>query len=105
MNAFNLEKAMKYYDNNVSFGSAKIVYKGELGLLKNVSEKSKRDKPFFMYCTTKIIIPATAMQLIKKYWKGSDFSYGLGFCTLINVESSKSPVGEFGWDGAEILMF
>ena len=34
MNAFNLEKAMKYYDNNVSFGSAKIVYKGELGLLK-----------------------------------------------------------------------
>ena len=28
------------------------------------------------------------------------YSYGLGLRTLVDAEKSKSPVGEFGWDGA-----
>ncbi len=38
----------------------------------------------------------------RKYYEKPGYSYGLGVRTLINKEDagSKSPVGEFGWDGA-----
>lgn len=37
----------------------------------------------------------------KDFWRGPDYSYGLGFRTLVSKENgAKSPIGEFGWDGA-----
>ena len=36
---------------------------------------------------------------VKDFWKPG-YSYGLGVRTLIDAESSKSPIGEFGWDSA-----
>ena len=35
------------------------------------------------------------------FWRSPTYSYGLGFRTLVSKENgAKSPIGEFGWDGA-----
>lgn len=41
----------------------------------------------------------------KTFFKGPHYSYGLGVRTLIDGESSKGPVGEFGWDSAACSFF
>ncbi len=41
----------------------------------------------------------------KNFFKGPHYSYGLGVRTLIDGESSKGPVGEFGWDSAACSFF
>lgn len=37
---------------------------------------------------------------LKNFWTGTDYGYGLGCRTKIKNVHSKSPLGEFGWDGA-----
>lgn len=45
--------------------------------------------------------PRLNEQQLKDFGRGPmGYSYGLGVRTLIHKEQSRSPIGEFGWDGA-----
>ncbi len=44
--------------------------------------------------------PQLCEKAYKTYWKGPEYSYGLGVRTLVKNDNSRVPLGEFGWDSA-----
>ena len=99
-------------DNNI-FVLTDNFYSGGAGLISTTNDYIKFVKVManngladdgFRLITKQSIDEMKKPQLCEKayktFWKGPDYSYGLGVRTLIKNDNLRVPLGEFGWDSA-----
>lgn len=102
-------------DSSMPYRITKNYDSGGAGLVTSVDEYSKFAEAMAnggVGATGERILKPESIDLMRKNWLNetqlADFAltgklgygYGLGVRTLIDGSHSKSPVGEFGWDGA-----
>ncbi len=102
-------------DGSMAYRFTENYDSGGAGLCTSVDEYSKFAAAMAnggVGATGRRILKSESIDLMRRNWLNekqlADFSlsgkvgygYGLGVRTLIDASKSKSPVGEFGWDGA-----